>query len=222
MGSFGDIVASQGMQFGMQGLSIGMSTGSGIANAMYNAAAARMRARAINAQSDLQAYLIREQYASEYKQLQESQARQQSMNRVLQAKHGITGASADVTMQSYAAKAQKNLEVLYYNAAMSTGKQSMAASAQRAAMLEKARQYDWQAWQTGVAGVVNLGAGMLSQYGRQKYGTTETPPYMGLEIGKPDAVTQALAEMQTSASLHGPDGYTAGERLMIAELARGY
>ena len=218
MGGFGDAVSSPMMQYGMQGLTKGMQTGAGIANAKYNAAAARMQAKAINQQSDIQAWLIREQYATEYKALRDQQNQQQSMNRVLQAKHGMTGASASEVMSSYAAKAQKNLEVLYYNAAMKTGQQSLAASTQREAMLEKARQYDWQAWQVGVAGVMNFGSGMLNEYAREMKGTTESKPYANLEVGKPDPVTEALAEFQTSQGLGAPGTVTTESGLTITPL----
>lgn len=193
MGGFSGAIASPMLQYGMQGLSTGMQTGAGIASAMYNAASARMQAKAIEQQSNLQAYLIREQYATEYQTLKESQERQQSANRVMQAKYGITGASANAVMQSYAAKAQKNLETLYYNAAMKTGQQSLAASTQRNAMLEKARQYDWQAVQTGIAGVINLGSSFLDTYTKEISKTTEVDPTANIKSGTPDAVTHALS-----------------------------
>ena len=193
MGGFGDAVSSPMAQYGMQGLAIGMQTGSGIANAMYNAEAMRMSARAVEEQSNLQSYLIREQYLSEYKALQKEQEYQQSANRVNQMKYGIRGASANAVMQSYAAKAQKNLEELYHNAAMSTGSQALSASAQRAALLEKARQYDWQAVQVGVAGVLNFGSGMLNTYTKQLHNTTDVDPLAALESGTPNDLTVDIA-----------------------------
>ena len=217
MGGFGEAVSSPMMQYGMQGLATGMKTGAGIANAKYNAAAARMQAKAIDRQSDIQAFLIREQYATEYKVLKAEQEQQQSMNRVLQAKHGITGASANEVMQSYSARAQKNLEVLYYNAAMKTGQSSLAHSAQREAMLEKARQYDWQMWQTAVGGVVDFGTGMLNEYTRELKGSTEAKPYDNLESGTPDPVTEALAEFSTAKGL-GDAGRVTQSGIIITPL----
>ena len=192
--AFGSVASSPAALYGMQGLASGFQTGSSIANAMYNAEAMRQSARAVQEQSDLQAYLIREQYLSEYKELQREQDRQQSQNRVDQAKYGLRGASANAVMQSYAAKAQKNLEQLYHNAAMSTGKQSIAANAQKAALLEKARQYDWQVTQNAIAGVMSFGAGMLNTYARQQHGTTNVDPTAPLESGTPNDLTVALAE----------------------------
>jgi hypothetical protein len=98
MGGFGDFVTSSPVQFGVRGLATGWQTGSGIAHAQYNAAAMRMRADSLEQQSDIGAYLIRKQYESEYNALVEQQTQQQSWNRVLAAKRGITGASADATM----------------------------------------------------------------------------------------------------------------------------
>lgn len=197
----GGAISSPMMQYGMQGLVTGAQTGAGIANAQYNAAAARMQAKAITEQSNLQAYLIQQQYLTEYKQLKESQDAQQSANRVAQAKYGITGASADAVMQSYAAKSQKNLETLYYNAAMKTGQQSLQASAQRRAMLEKARQYDWQAVQTGIAGVINLGAGALNVTTRLKQGSTEIDPTANLKTGTPDPTVVAMSSATPTSAI---------------------
>ena len=181
MGGMGDLFSSSGFQFGMRGLMTGIQTGSGIANAQYNAAAMRMQAKSLEQQSDLTAYLIRKQYESEYNALVEQQEQQQSWNRVLAAKRGITGASADAVMQSYAMKAQKNLETLYYNAAMRTGQQSVQHASQIQALNAKAAQYDWQAASTLVGGALSLGGSILDGFSREMKGSTKQKPYAGLE-----------------------------------------
>ncbi|MDR2056568.1 MAG: hypothetical protein LBQ10_11995 [Desulfovibrio sp.] len=191
MGGMGDFFASSGARMGMRGAVTGFQTGSGIANAQYNAAAARMQAESLERQSKVTAWLIRKQYESEYRQLLQNQERQQSWNRVLAAKRGITGDSADATMQSYAAKGQKNLETLYYNAAMRTGKTSLEYGAKSSALYEKARQYDWLATSTLVGGVVSLGAGFFDQAAKDAKGTEL--PYALNELGvTPDEVISNL------------------------------
>jgi len=200
-GFFSSAMASPMMQYGMTGLTVGVKTGTGIANAMYNAAAMRMQAKAIQDQSNLQAYLIRVQYAAEYDKLKGEQDRQQSYNRVYAAKAGITGASANAAMQSYAGQAQKNLEVLYYNAAMKTGQQSLSAISQRNSLLAKAAQYDWQAVATGITGAVSLTGGILTDYTRQMAKTTTTDPTANLTSPDTNAIQTALTEFQAMNDL---------------------
>jgi len=171
--TFGGMLASKGFTYGLTGLASGYSTGSKIAEARYNAAAARQQADAIVSQSNLSAYLFRQQFAYEYRKMQNDQSQQMSMNRVLQMKHGITGRSADVTMMSYAAKGQENLNMLYYNAAMETGKNSIAASVARNQMLAKAQQYEIQATREGIAGVLGFGSSLLGEERRLNKPTTD-------------------------------------------------
>jgi hypothetical protein len=78
-------------------------------------------------------------------------------------------------------KAQKNLETLYYNAAMKTGQASLQASSQAAALREKARQYDWQAQQTLISGALSFGVSMLDGYAKSNKGTTDVKPYASLK-----------------------------------------
>lgn len=108
--------------------------------------------------------MIRNNYRKQYQELLDQQTQQQSMNRVLAMKKGITGASAAAVLGSYAAKGQKNLDQLYYNAAMQTAQNSLQTSSRVHALEEKARQYDWQATQNLIGGVVSLGTGMMSMY----------------------------------------------------------
>lgn len=188
-------MASSGMQYGMMGLTTASQTAGAVQSSMYNAASLRMQAKALTDQSNLQAYLIRQQYSNEYEGLKAQQTAQQSMNRVAQMKHGITGASANVVMQSYAAQGQKNLNKLYYNAAMATGQQSLQASSQRQALLEKARQYDWKATQSAVAGVIQLTGGAITQYTKEMGNTGSA--YANLEAGAADkqVIETALTEL---------------------------
>ena len=183
MGGISEFLSSSGFQFGMRGIATGVQTGSGIAHAQYNAAAMRMQERSLEQQSDITAYLIRKQYESEYTQLMKEQERQQSWNRVMAAKRGITGASADVSMQSYAAKAQKNLETLYYNAAMRTGQQTLQQTSQISALNAKAAQYDWLAASTLVGGALSLGGSVLEGHTRDINKSTRQDPTAGLESG---------------------------------------
>ena len=175
-GNFGG--AMQHAQAAGQGASLGFATGGGIAQAEYNASAMRMQAKSLEAQSDITAHLLRKEYQSRYQAMLDEQTRQQSWNRVMAAKRGITGASADETMRTYAAKGQKNLETLYYNAAMNTGQQSLQYTSQAAALYEKARQYDWQGKSILLGGLVNLGLGAFDQAMRSA--GPQTPPYAGL------------------------------------------
>ena len=198
MGGFGEMAASPMARYGMMGAAKGAETGSGIANAMYNAASLRQQAKAVTAQSDLTSYLIREQYAQDYRTLREQQVRQQSMNRVLQAKHGISGTSASEVMQTYAAKQQKNLNALYYNAAMKTGQQSLVRSEQRNMMLEKARQYDWKAKQVAVSGLLNFASGALNQYGKD---LGNVDPNSGLNLGHDSTIIETKLGSFTETTL---------------------
>lgn len=170
MGGFGSFISDNGFRQGMHGAVVGARTGAGIANAQYNASAMRMHARGLERQGDVTAYLIRKQYESEYDALQNSQERQQSMNRVLAVKRGITGASADAAMQSYAAQGRKNLETLYYNAAMRTGKQAVQTAAQTQSLRAKAAQYDWPAANTLVSGALSLSGSLLEGYSKEIQG----------------------------------------------------
>lgn len=185
--------ASPSMQYGISATGTVLSTASNISTSLYNAASARAQAKAIESQSNLQAYLIRKQYTQEYEELQAQQNAQQSANRVAQMKHGITGASANEVMQSYAAKNQKNLNILYYNAAMKTGQQSLQAMSQMSAMKEKARQYTTQAVQHGVAGAISLSSGAIRNQARQLGSTVN--PVDNLESGTKDPITVAIADL---------------------------
>lgn len=198
-------MASSGMQYGMMGLTTLSQTAGNVQSSVYNAASLRMQAKAIKDQSNLQAYLIRQQYANEYEELKAQQEYQQSANRVAQMKHGITGASANTVMQAYAAKGQANLNRLYYNAAMATGQQSLQASSQRQALLEKARQYDWKATQSAVAGVIQLGSGAITQYTKDMGNTGSA--YANLEAGAADKLTveAALTELGHQWEIGSPE-----------------
>lgn len=180
MGGMGGMFASQGAQAAGRGAMTGFQTGSGIAHAQYNAAAMRMQAKELLARSDLQAYMIRKQYQSEYQQLLDQQTADQSYNRVVAMKNGITGASAAAVLGSYAAKNRKNLQQLYYNAAMQTGAMSLQTGAQVAALQEKARQYDWQATSIAIGGAINLATGFFDQAIADSQNTTEANPMAGL------------------------------------------
>ena len=188
MGGMGGIFASQGAQAAGRGAMVGFQTGSGIAHAQYNAAAMRMQAKELLARSDLQAYMIRKQYQSEYQQLLDQQTADQSYNRVVAMKNGMTGASAAAVLGSYAAKNKKNLQQLYYNAAMQTGAQALQAGAQVAALEEKARQYDWQATSIAIGGAINLAAGFFDQAVAGEQGTTTENPIAGLNSTENNAL----------------------------------
>jgi hypothetical protein len=191
----GGSFASSSAQSAGRGAVTGFQTGSGIAQAQYNAASARMQAESLEQQSNVTAWLIRKQYENEYRQLLQNQEREQSWNRVLAAKRGITGDSADATMQSYAARGQKNLETLYYNAAMQTGKQSLEYGGKASALYEKARQYDWQATSTLIGGLINLGTGFFDQAVQDAGG--KEAPYQLNELGEtPDEVINSLKELK--------------------------
>ncbi|MDY0258638.1 MAG: hypothetical protein RBR41_03100 [Desulfovibrio sp.] len=190
MGSF---FASSSAQSAGKGAVTGYQTGSSIANAQYNAAAMRMQADAQDEQTRLTGYLIRKQYESDYRTLVEKQEQQQSMNRVVAMKRGITGASATAVLSAHTAKGQQNLEQLYYNAAMKTGTMSLQNSARASGLRERANQYDWQATSSAVAGLVGFGAGVLSL--ESKYGTkTESPE---------DSV---MSEEKISSEFYGSSG----------------
>ncbi|MDR2076031.1 MAG: hypothetical protein LBP61_03735 [Desulfovibrio sp.] len=149
----------QAASYAGKGFSSGWSTGSGIANAQYNAKAYEIAAESLENQAGMQSWLVRKQYESEYRQLVSSQERQAAMNQVVAAKRGIAGDSANAAMQSYAMKGQRNLERLYYNAAMKTGQETMQIAGQAAALREKSRQYSWQAKSILIKGVIGLAAG---------------------------------------------------------------
>lgn len=163
MGSMAGMFASKGAQAAGKGASTGYQTGSSIANAQYNASSLRQQADSLDQQNMVTSYLIRKQYESDYKTLLEKQIAQMSMNRVVAAKNGITGASADNVMQSYAAQGQKNLEQLYYNAAMQTGSMSLQYSSKATALRERASQYDWKATSALIGGVLNFATGYFDQ-----------------------------------------------------------
>lgn len=174
MGSMAGMFASQGAQSAGKGAVTGFQTGSSIASAQYNASSLRQQADSLDQQNMVTSYLIRKQYESDYKTLLEKQQSQMSMNRVVAAKNGITGASADNVMQSYAAQGQKNLEQLYYNAAMQTGSMSLQYSSKATALRERASQYDWKATSALVGGLINLGTGYFDQAVKSD-GDTENP-----------------------------------------------
>ena len=175
MGSMAGMFASKGAQAAGKGASTGYQTGSSIANAQYNASSLRQQADSLDQQNMVTSYLIRKQYESDYKTLLEKQTAQMSMNRVVAAKNGITGASADNVMQSYAAQGQKNLEQLYYNAAMQTGSMSLQYSSKATALRERASQYDWKATSSVIGGMIGLGASYLDQSAKDAKGGTENP-----------------------------------------------
>ena len=174
MGSMAGMFASKGAQAAGKGASTGYQTGSAIANAQYNASSLRQQADSLDQQNMVTSYLIRKQYESDYKTLLEKQTAQMSMNRVVAAKNGITGASADNVMQSYAAQGQKNLEQLYYNAAMQTGSMSLQYSSKATALRERASQYDWKATSALIGGVLNFATGYFDQAVKSG-GNTESP-----------------------------------------------
>ena len=163
MGGMGSFFASSGAQSAGRGAVTGFQTGSSIANAQYNASSLRQQADSLDQQNMVTSYLLRKQYESDYQSLVQKQDAQMSMNRVVAAKNGITGASADNVMQSYAAQGQKSLEQLYYNAAMQTGSMSLQYSSKATALRERASQYDWKATSALIGGVINLGAGYFDQ-----------------------------------------------------------
>jgi transcriptional regulator of aromatic amino acid metabolism len=143
------------------GLSTGIKTGTGIANAQYNAASYRQAAQSQMEEGRIQGWLIEKQYAAEFKDMVSKQERIASMNRVMASKGGITGNSADAVLQSYAAKDQRNLERLYYNAAMQTANVSIQTGNKVNALYEKARQWDWNATNQLIGGIVGTGKMLL-------------------------------------------------------------
>ena len=159
MGGMGSMIASQASQDTFTGLSTGWNIGSGYNRARYNASAMREQAASLEAQTQLQGELIAARYRRQYNELQYKQEMQMSSNRVYALKNGITGASAANVLGSYAAKGKKNLQTLYYNAAMQAGALAYQNGARIASLKEKARQYDWQATMTLVGGALNFATG---------------------------------------------------------------
>jgi len=141
------------------GLSTGWNIGSGYQHARYNASAMEEQASSLIAQTQLQADLIASRYRRQYKELQYKQEMQMSSNRVYALKNGITGASAANVLGSYAAKNTKNLQTLYYNAAMEACSLAYQNGARIASLKEKARQYNWQATMTLVGGALSFATG---------------------------------------------------------------
>ena len=197
----GGMFASSGAQMAGRGALVGFQTGSGIAHAQYNAASMRMQAKELQARSDLQAYMIRKQYQSEYQQLLDQQTAEQSYNRVVAMKNGMTGASAAAVLGSYAAKHRKNLQQLYYNAAMRTGAQALETGAQVSALKEKARQYDWQATSIAIGGAINLATGFFDQAVADSQGTTKADPMAGLNNAENNAMASYRSAVNKQASL---------------------
>ncbi len=159
MGGMGSMIASQASQDTFTGFSTGWNIGSNYQHARYNASAMREQANSLAALTDLQTELIAARYRRQYKDLQYKQEMQQSSNRVYALKNGITGASAANVLGSYAAKNTKNLQTLYYNAAMEAGALAYQSGSRIASIKEKARQYDWQATMTLVGGALNFATG---------------------------------------------------------------
>ena len=231
MGGMGGSIAQTAAKDVGTGLSNGWRIGSGYANAQYNAASLRQQAESVQndakyaafrvmADADWQAHLISKQYQSEYSRLLEEQTRQQSMNRVYAMKRGITGASASAVMGAYAAKGQRNLDTLYYNAAMRTAAvgakagQEVTASArsaylQAAALEEKARQYDWLGTQTLIGGALQLATGFFESAITEASGPNESPiAQVSKEEGK--AVDDALDAATSSGTGGAPTTASGG------------
>ncbi|MBO4313163.1 MAG: hypothetical protein J5838_02610 [Desulfovibrio sp.] len=173
MGGFGSMIASQASQDTFTGFSTGWNIGSNYQHARYNASAMREQANSLAALTDLQADLIAARYRRQYRELQYKQEMQMSSNRVYALKNGITGASAANVLGSYAAKNTKNLQTLYYNAAMEAGALAYQSGARMASLKEKARQYDWQATMTLVGGAINLATGYFKN--NMPTGSTNDP-----------------------------------------------
>lgn len=213
MGGIGDFFAKSSVQAAGRGAMTGFQTGSSIAHAQYNAAAMRMQADSLRQQSAIQAYMIRKNYETEYQQLLDKQAMEQSMNRVVAMKRGITGASAAAVLGAYAAKGQKNLDQLYYNAAMQTAQSSLKHSSQINALEEKARQYDWQASSALIGGLINLGTGFFDQAISEK-ADGKVDPTKQFDNEKPDwnAVADEHVEIAQSG---GRSVFMAGPSLGI-------
>ena len=156
--SYGGIAEQAASDIGT-GLSTGWNIGSNYQHARYNASAMREQAASLEALNTLQGELIAARYRRQYKELQYKQEMQMSSNRVYALKNGITGASAANVLGSYAAKNTKNLQTLYYNAAMQAGSMAYQNGARIANLKERARQYDWQATMTLVGGAINFATG---------------------------------------------------------------
>ena len=202
MGGMGGSIASQSAQATGRGISMGWQTGSGIAHAQYNAEAMRMQADSLRQQSNVQAYMIRNSYSKQYQQLLEQQTAQQSMNRAIALKRGITGASAAEVLGSYAAKGQKNLDQLYYNAAMQTAQSAVQYGDKINALEEKARQYDWQATQILIGGIINLATGYFDQAVQD--GGTQVDPTAQFDMQKAQAEQPAqFSEQDLNNAMYG-------------------
>lgn len=153
MGGFGNGGSAGGGAAGLSGgdmfslaaigLNSGMQIGSGIATAQYNAAASKAAAKNAEQQSGINADLIRRQYTENYRELVSRNERQAAENQVVALKRGITGASADAAMQSYAARGQRNLERLYSSTAMRTGGLSLQYGQRIQQLSAVSRQYEW-------------------------------------------------------------------------------
>lgn len=173
--SFGTFAGDQGVQAGMSGAFTGIRTGMGIGSARYNANAADAAAKNAEQQSRLNAYLIQKKYEADYRALNSMQEQNTAEKQVLAAKRGITGASANNAMQTYAAKDQRNKESLYYNAAMQTGNNSIQASREIMRQQDVMAQYRWQAVETGIGGAMRMGTSLLN-IAQSSLKPKETPP----------------------------------------------
>ena len=172
--SFGNFASDQGVQMGMSGAFVGIQTGMGIANARYNASVADAAAKSAEQQSQVNAYLIQKQYEADYRSLNSMQEQQAAENQVLAAKRGITGDSANASMQAYAGKDQRNKERLFYNAAMQTGANSIQAAQESARMRATAADYRWKAIEAGITGAVRAGTSFLG-IAERNLGSNEDP-----------------------------------------------
>jgi hypothetical protein len=144
----GAMFGAMGAQFAdkeAEGAQQGLAIGSQIAAAEYNANAMKAARKGLEEQTRLQTWLLEKAYESDYRKLLSSQEQQFAWNQVVAQKRGITGESANATMQSYAMKSQRNMETLYYNTAMKVGEASMQNVKQIQALRERERQYRWQA-----------------------------------------------------------------------------
>lgn len=157
--------------YSMMGLSSGMEMGSSIASSHNNANSSRVKAKSVLAQSELNADLIRRQYAVDYRELASRQERVAAARQVAALKHGSTGDSANAAMQAHAAKDQLTKDRLYHTTAIRTGHMSLQAAGQARELLERARQYDWQATTTVVNGALNTGMVMID-YARKNPGAS--------------------------------------------------
>jgi hypothetical protein len=198
-GMMGSMFASQTSQDIFTGASTGWNIGSGYNRAKYNASAMREQAASLTAQMQLQTELIAARYRRQYKELQYKQEMQASANRVYALKNGITGASAANVLGSYAAKGKKNLQTLYYNAAMEAGALAYQNGARIASLKEKARQYDWQANMTLVGGAINLATGYFKN--NMPTGSTNDPTMFDSGVLEDNAINDPGAESKGEMSL---------------------